>query len=95
MKRIELVYENTLFVSRTKIIYEYLIVKRGTIDNLYAIVYRKTDISTQLRGFMNSESIDLNTVLSLSETYGELDREIVYYYSTYFAQVCQSLSSEQ
>jgi hypothetical protein len=64
-------------------------------DNLYAIVDSRTDISTQLRGFMNNESVDVNTVLSLSETYGELDGEIVYNYATNFAQVGQSLSSEQ
>jgi hypothetical protein len=64
-------------------------------ENLYAIVDKRTEISTQLRDFMNNESVDVNTVLSLSETYGELDGEIVYNYATHFAQVGQSLSSEQ
>jgi len=64
-------------------------------ENLYAIVDRRTEISTQLRGFMINESVNVNTVLSLSEAYGELDAEIVYNYATNFAQVGQSLNSEQ
>ncbi|MCP5104660.1 MAG: hypothetical protein GY950_14845 [bacterium] len=64
-------------------------------DDLYAIVDRRTDISTLLRGFMTADTVDKTAVLALAETYGELDGEIVYNYATRFAQVNGSLSSGQ
>ncbi len=64
-------------------------------SNLHAIVTRRQDISTQLRKFITETSVDSSTVLALSERYGELDGEIVYYYATHFTQVNQTLSSAQ
>jgi len=64
-------------------------------SDLYEIVERRRDISTQLRRFMVEESIDSAAVMDLAERYGELDGEIVYYYATRFAEVAQTLSSSQ
>lgn len=64
-------------------------------DDLYEIVERRHDISTQLRRFMTEENIDSVAVIELSERYGELDGEIVYYYATHFAEVGQSLDTGQ
>jgi hypothetical protein len=63
--------------------------------SLYEIVGRREDVSVLLRTFMNGSVPDRNAVLSLMERYGELDGEIVYLYSTTFAQVYQTLSPEQ
>ena len=62
---------------------------------LYAIVDRRTDISTQLRRFMSESSVDSAEVLSLAEQYGELDGEIVYRIATNFAALQDSLSAVQ
>ncbi len=64
-------------------------------EDLYAIVDRRSDISTLLRGFMTADTVDRAAVLALAETYGELDGEIVYNYATRFAEVGRSLSSSQ
>ena len=63
--------------------------------DLYQIVERRRDISTQLRQFLAAGMADSATVLGLSEQYGALDGEIVYYYATRFSQVGQSLDSAQ
>ncbi len=62
---------------------------------LNSIVAKRREISQQLRQFLASGTADSATVLSLSEQYGQLDGEIVYYYATRFSQVGQSLSSAQ
>lgn len=62
---------------------------------LYAIVDRRQDIATQLRGFISSSTMSSAQVLDLAEQYGELDGEIIYHYATNLAQVGQSLSSTQ
>lgn len=62
---------------------------------LLELVQRREDISTQLRRFMTESNIDYQTVISLSEQYGELDGEIVYYYATHFTEVAESLSEQQ
>jgi len=62
---------------------------------LYQIVATRQAISTQLRRFMTETAIDSATVMSLSETYGELDGEIVFYYATHFAEVSNLLSADQ
>jgi hypothetical protein len=67
-------------------------------DNLNAIVSVRTQIATLLRTLLNtSTSADSvkTKVLSLSATYGELDGANNYYYATKFAQVYQSLSTDQ
>ncbi len=72
-------------------------------NNLYAsatsnIVQVRTQIATLLRSLMTStvSSNDVkNQVLSLSQTYGQLDGENNYYYATVFAQVYSSLTDAQ
>lgn len=63
--------------------------------DLNEIVEKRQAISIELRRLLTQDSIDEETVLSLAERYGELDGEIVYYYATHFAEVDQSLTSEQ
>ena len=74
-------------------------VMTGLVDlqkaDLYEIVQRRQDIATQLRRFMTEESIDSAAVMELSDRYGELDGEIVYYYATRMAAVSQALSAAQ
>ena len=71
----------------------------GLVDTqkpyLYEIVDTRGDVSTQLRRFIAGEPVDIDIVLSLMGTYGELDGEIVYNYATNFARVHQSLTGEQ
>ena len=64
-------------------------------DALYEIVDTREQIATELRRFMAGESADSTTVLALMERYGELDGQIAYSYATTFAEVNQSLTSEQ
>jgi hypothetical protein len=64
-------------------------------SDLYEIVQRRSDLATELRGFLTGESVDNATVMNLAERYGELDGEIVYCYSTRFAEVGQTLNSTQ
>ena len=67
-------------------------------DNMNSIVSVRTQIATLLRSLLNaSTSADSvkTQVLSLSATYGELDGVNNYYYATKFAQVYQSLSTDQ
>ena len=67
-------------------------------DNLNSIVSVRTQIATLLRTLLNtSTSVDSvkTQVLNLSATYGELDGANNYYYATKFAQVYQSLSTDQ
>ena len=63
--------------------------------DLYKIVDTRRDISTQLRRFIAGESPDSATVLSLSDKYGSLDGEIVYYFATNLAKVGKTLTSDQ
>jgi hypothetical protein len=74
-------------------------VMTGLVDlqraDLYEIVERRQDIATQLRRFMTEASIDSAAVMELSDRYGELDGEIVYYYATRMAAVSQALSAAQ
>jgi hypothetical protein len=71
----------------------------GLVDiqrsDLYEIVQRRSDMATELRGFLTEESVDNTTVMNLAERYGELDGEIVYYYATHFTEVWQALNSTQ
>ena len=62
---------------------------------LQGIVETREQISSELRKFMAGESADSATVLGLMEKYGELDGSIVYNYAVNFAQVAQTLTSEQ
>jgi hypothetical protein len=62
---------------------------------LYEIVDRRKDISVLLRQFMTGGAPDQNAVLDLMNRYGELDGDIIYRYATAFAQVSQTLTSDQ
>lgn len=71
----------------------------GLVDlqraDLNKIVETRRSISIQLRKFIAGESADAATITSLSNQYGELDGEIVYYFATNFAQVGKTLTSDQ
>jgi hypothetical protein len=62
---------------------------------LLGIVDAREQVSVELRKFMEGESADSATVLSLMGKYGELDGAIVYNFATNFARVNQSLTDEQ
>lgn len=63
--------------------------------DLQAIVARRTEIATLLRGFMDGATPDRAIVLSLMEQYGALDGEIIFRYATAFAEVNQTLLQAQ
>jgi len=62
---------------------------------LYEIVDRREDVSVLLRQFMDGSTPDETTVLALMDRYGELDGDIVARYAVAFAQVAQSLTTNQ
>jgi hypothetical protein len=64
-------------------------------NDLNEIVEKRREISEELRYYMTQDSIDEEQVLFFSESYGELDGEIVYYYSTHFVELDKILSSKQ
>jgi len=65
-------------------------------SDLYEIVTTRSSISEELRRFLTESKPDSagirTNVLGLSEMYGELDGEIVYYYATHFVGVNQTLT---
>jgi Spy/CpxP family protein refolding chaperone len=63
--------------------------------DLLKIVDTRRAVSTQLRKFIAGESADSASVSSLSDQYGQLDGEIVYYFATHFAKVGKTLTSAQ
>ncbi len=62
---------------------------------LYDLVEARSNVSVCLRQLLVTNAIDTNAVLALCRHYGELDGMIVYAYATHFAQVGQSLSTNQ
>jgi hypothetical protein len=62
---------------------------------LLAVVDDRKNISTELRKFLTNVTPDKNTVLSMTENYGIHDGEIVYLFAKTFADVYQSLTSQQ
>ena len=64
-------------------------------SNLYAIVDKRTEISTLLRNYLTQEAVDTAQVLSLSEEYGKLDGQISYLYASMFSQVNWILTQAQ
>ncbi|MCP4325843.1 MAG: YbhB/YbcL family Raf kinase inhibitor-like protein [Psychromonas sp.] len=64
-------------------------------DNLVSIVDVREQISIELRKFLTQDSIDEDKVYQLATSYGALDGENSYNYATNYAQVGDSLSSEQ
>ena len=63
--------------------------------DLLKIVDTRRAVSTQLRKFIAGQTADSASVQSLSDTYGQLDGEIVYYFATHFAKVGKTLTSDQ
>ncbi len=63
--------------------------------DLLKIVDTRRTISTQLRKFIAGQTADQASVLALSDTYGQLDGEIVYYFATNFSKVGKTLTSDQ
>jgi Spy/CpxP family protein refolding chaperone len=63
--------------------------------DLNEIVAKRTAIATELRRPLNGGTIDESAVRSLSARYGELDGEISYYYATHFADVGNTVTSDQ
>ena len=71
----------------------------GLVDtqfpSLTSIVTVRQQVAVELRKFMAGQNADSATVLSLMDTYGQLDGAIVYSYATKFVQVGQNLSDAQ
>jgi len=64
-------------------------------SDLTSIVDVRTQVSTQLRGFIAGQTASQSTVLSLMNQYGDLDGSIVYNMATNFAKVGQTLTAAQ
>jgi phosphatidylethanolamine-binding protein (PEBP) family uncharacterized protein len=62
---------------------------------LMALVDKRAEISTALRGFLQQAVVDEQAVLDLAWQYGELDGEISYYYARDFSTVGRELSEAQ
>jgi hypothetical protein len=62
---------------------------------LFEIVDRRQDISVLLRQIRNGSTPDETALLALMARYGQLDGEISARYAAAFAQVAQSLTSDQ
>jgi len=62
---------------------------------LLKLVDMRRAVSPHLRKFIAGETADSATVLALSDTYGQLDGEIVYYFATQFAKVGKTLTPDQ
>ncbi|MCP4131314.1 MAG: hypothetical protein GY754_10065 [bacterium] len=64
-------------------------------NDLLEIAETRNSMALELRGLITGETVDSDSVLALAERYGELDGEMAWYYVTRFAEVNESLSSEQ
>ena len=62
---------------------------------LQKIVETRRAISSQLRRFMQEDSVDEAEVLALAEQYGRADGELSYLYATHFAEVNTTLTNAQ
>jgi hypothetical protein len=62
---------------------------------LYDLVTARSNVSFHLRQLMTTNFIDTNAVLALCRHYGDLDGMIVYSFATHFAQVNESLTTNQ
>jgi phosphatidylethanolamine-binding protein (PEBP) family uncharacterized protein len=82
----------TLTTDQAQLITSLVDIQR---PNLQGIVAVRQSVSYELRRFMAGETADRETVLSLMEEYGALDGEIVYNFAQNFAQVNQTLTTEQ
>ncbi len=64
-------------------------------EDLLAIVDKRREISTLLRGFMEGSTIDKETAVAMVEKYGQLDGGMEYHYATAFANINKTLTTEQ
>ena len=87
-----LAFVNTLTSAQATLITDLVTSQKPA---LYEIVDRRLDVATLLRQFRVGQTPDEATVLSLMERYGELDGDIVARYAMAFAQVEQSLTTDQ
>ncbi|MBF0121324.1 MAG: hypothetical protein HQK79_21020 [Desulfobacterales bacterium] len=63
--------------------------------DLKEIAEIREEVAVSLRKFMQGESVDRASVVTLIKRYGELDGEMSYYYASRFAEVYNTLTSEQ
>lgn len=82
----------TLTADQAKLITDLVDIQK---PSLQGIVETRRQISTELRKFMDGGAADNAKVLSLMDQYGQLDGEIIYNLAVHFAQVSQSLTSDQ
>jgi Spy/CpxP family protein refolding chaperone len=82
----------TLTPDQTQLVTSLVDIQR---PYLLGIIEARREVSTELRRFMAGESVDRDTMLSLMDKYGELDGAIVYSSAVNFAQVNQTLTTEQ
>lgn len=62
---------------------------------LSSLVDARESIAIELRKFLDDDTANQQSILSLSDSYGAYDGEIIYLYATCFAEVYQSLSEDQ
>jgi hypothetical protein len=62
---------------------------------LLSIVETRQSISQLLRGFLANQTVDSTQVIQLSNYYGELDGALVYNMAMHFANIKNSLTTEQ
>ncbi len=63
--------------------------------SLMKMVEVRTSIVAEIRKIFIGQTIDEDTIISLSRTFGELDGEIAYLYATAYTDVRQSLTTAQ
>jgi Spy/CpxP family protein refolding chaperone len=64
-------------------------------DGMKEIVQLRTEVSTDLRGFISGNSPEKEKVMGLIRKYGEQDALLSYYYVTAFTTACRDLTPEQ
>jgi hypothetical protein len=81
-----------LTASQSKLITDIVDLQR---DNLNGIVDSREAMSTELRKFLIQDTIDETKVYALAKQYGAYDGTNVYYYATQFADVMDTLTTQQ
>ena len=64
-------------------------------SDINSIVEKRRAISTLLRSYRTTSTVDESTIITLARQYGALDWEISYYYATTFANVGSTLTTAQ
>lgn len=83
---------NILSSTQKPIITSLVNTQKSDITN---IVEKRRAISTLLRSYRTSSSVDEDAIMALARQYGALDGEISYYYATAFANVGNTLTTTQ